>query len=368
MAVPEKKVGAMNDSATKGGGDFRFFHAMMLIVLLALLPACGGGGGGVDVTPPDTNLDYVLGPPRAGVAALTVTGPLSKFTLSSNPPILELPVITGTFDTATLDTTIADNITVPILWADTVTPSDNSLFGNLEVFASQPFRWNGASDPTAGEFLITSRNGFFPGRIRARVTTAGGGGVQIAYDDNADGTYGPDVFYAWGSFHDLWTDDLKPIHERASSFVYSMRQTIYSLMDLSMETTNAIEDHRAELQAAGSDNAIQVECDALPGALPGSYSIVWTDVNGNGQIDFDLSGAQEHDTFTFTIDQCWIDDPSDPEDLLLDGVLGLNYYEPHLQWGPVFDNLVVTPTLDNVAVPGSAMTVNGGFSLFIAGY
>jgi hypothetical protein len=359
----------MNDSTSKGGGEYRFFHAMMFLGVLALLSGCGGGGGGgVDVTPPSTNLDYILGPPRAGVAPLTVTGPLSKFTLSSNPPTMELPLITGTFNTATLDTTIADNAAVPILWADTATPSDNSLFGNLEVFASQPFRWNGASDPTAGEFLITSRNGIFPGRIRARVSTAAGGGVQTAYDDNADGTYGSDVFYAWGSFHDLWKDVSKLIHERASSFVYSVRQTIFSLMDLAMETTNAIEDHRAELQAAGSDNAIQVECDALPGGSPGSYSIAWTDVNGNGKIDYDLSGAQQHDTFTFTINQCWIDDPSDPEDLLLNGVIEMDYYEPHLQWGPVFDNLVVTPTSDNVAIPGSAITVNGGFSLFVPGY
>jgi hypothetical protein len=34
----------------------------------------------------------------------------------------------------------------------------------------------------------------------------------------------------------------------------------------------------------------------------------------------------------------------------------------------VFENLVVTPTLNNAAVPGEAMTVNGGFSLFIPGF
>jgi hypothetical protein len=38
----------MNDSASKGGGDFRFFHTMVLLGILALLPACGGGGGGDD--------------------------------------------------------------------------------------------------------------------------------------------------------------------------------------------------------------------------------------------------------------------------------------------------------------------------------
>ena len=38
----------MNDSASKGGGGFRFFHTMVLLGILALLPACGGGGGGVD--------------------------------------------------------------------------------------------------------------------------------------------------------------------------------------------------------------------------------------------------------------------------------------------------------------------------------
>lgn len=358
----------MNDSASKGGGDFRFFHTMVFLGILALLSACGGGGGGgVDVTPPSTNLDYVLGPPRGPVPRLTVTGPSSKFLLASIPPVSDGPYMAGTIDTATGATTIADNAAVPILWPDTATPSDQPLFGNLTVTVSRAFHWNGASDPTAGEFLITSRNGFFPGTIRARVIT-GGAGVRSEYDSGNDGTYEESADDPWGSFHDLWGDGTKPLFRRVASFVFYTREATFSVMELSMETTNVIEDHRAALQAAGSDNAISVECDALPGQSPGSYTIVWTDVNGNGQIDYDLSAAQKNDTFTFTINQCWVDDPSDPEDLLLAGVIRLSYYEPNLQWGTVFENLVMTPTLNNAAVPGEAMAVNGGFSLFIPGF
>jgi hypothetical protein len=272
----------------------------------------------------------------------------------------------GTFDKETLDTTITDNAAVPVLSVATATPSDQPLFGNLEVTVSQTFRWNGASDPTAGEFLITSGNEFFPGTIRARVTVQSGAqGVLSEYDDNNDGIYEPGVFHPWNAFYDLWEENTAPLYQRISSFVYSTRETAFSLMDMSMQVTNAIEDNRAALQAAGSDNAVQVACDALPGAQPGSYTIVWTDVNGNGVID---SVGPQYDTLTITINHCWMDNPSDPEDLLLDGVIQLAYYEQHVQWGIIFNNLVVTPTLNNGAVLGSAITVNGGFSLLIPGY
>lgn len=353
----------MNDSESKDGGNFRYFQAVVMIGLLALLPACGGGGGGdVDVTPPSTNLDYILGPPRGPVPRLTVTGPQSKFTLTPLEPLY----MRGTYDKETLETTITDNAAVPILWADTATPTGAPLFDNLSITVSQAFRWKGASDPTAGEFLITSPTNF-TGTIRAQVIP-GGGGVRAEYDGNNDGTIDNTVSVAWGSFHDLWADGTKPLFQRVASFVFYTREAIFPMMELSMEMTNVIEDLRAALQAAGSDNAISVECDALPGEPPGSYSIVWTDVNGNGQIDCDLSGAQQYDTFAFTINQCWIDDPSDPEDLLLDGIIRLVYYEPKIQWSPVFENLVVTPTLNNGTELGPAMTVNGGFSLFIPGY
>jgi len=359
----------MNDSTSKRCGNFRLFHPMVLLGLLALLPACGGGGGDVAPDTPPTKLDYVFGPPRGPFPRLTVTGPQSKFILTSIPPASDGPYMAGTFDSKTLDTTIADNAAVPILWPDTTTPTGDPLFGNVSVTVNQAFRWNGADDPTAGEFLITSRNGIFPGTIRARVL-AGGAGVRAEYDSNNDGAIDNAVSEVWGSFHDLWADGTKPLFQRVASFVFYTREATFSMIELSMETTNVIEDHRAELQAAGSDNAIAVACDALPGTpnQPGSFSIVWTDVNGNGQIDYDTSPAQQNDTFTFTINQCWTDDPSDPDDLLLDGVIRLVYYEPHLQWGTVFDNLVVTPTLNNVVIPGSATTVNGGFSLFVPGF
>ena len=361
----------MNGSSGPVGAFGTTLSKLALLGALAFLPSCGGGGGGgVDVTPPSTNLRYVLGPPRAGVAPLTVEAGESKFTLSSNPPAIELPSIRGTYDTATLDATIDDNAVLPILWADTATPTDNPLFGNLEVVASKPFRWNDANDPTSGEFLITSRDGFFPGKIRAGVSTAGGAGVRTGYDSANDGIYEQEASETWGSFYGLWEDDTKPLFQRVASFVFYTREAIFSVMELSMETVNTIEDHRAELQAAGSDNAIQVDCDALPGApnQPGSFSIAWTDVNGNGVIDHDLSGAGKHDTFTFMIGQCWIDDPTDPEDLLLDGVIRIAYYEPSVQWGPVFENLVITLTRNNKVVYASPVTVNGGFSLLIPGY
>ena len=304
---------------------------MVLIGLLALLPACGGGGGGGDVAPdtPRTNLNYIFGPPRAGVGPLDGNGvPVEVH------PVDRQRMVPGCPEPSTrkqLDTTIADNVAVPIVWPDTATPTGDPLFGNLSVTVSQTFRWNGADDPTAGELLITSRNAFFPGTIRMRVLP-GGAGIRTEYDSGNDGTYEEGVSDSWGSFYDLWADDSKPLFERVSSFVYYMRQGVFSLIDLSMQTTLVIEDNRTALEAAGSGNAIRVGCDSLQGPPPGYYDIVWTDVNGNGVIDNDLPPGN-HDTFTLTLQQCWANDPSDPEDMLLDGVIRLAYYEPHRAMG-----------------------------------
>jgi len=300
---------------------------------------------------------------------LTVTGSRSRFILASIPPASDGPYMTGTFDKATRDTTIPDNAAVPILWPDTSTPAGDPMFGNLSIAVSRTFRWNGADDPTEGELLITSRDASFPGRIRVKVfVQSGAPGMMSEYDDDNDGTFEQGAFHPWQDFYYLWEEDSNPPYQRISSFVYYMRQGIFSLIDISMRTANAIESHRAALEAAGSGNAVRVECDALPGGPnpPGHYDIVWTDGNGNGVIDNTSAGLR--DTFTLTLQQCWVDDPSDPEDLLLDGVVRFDYYEPHVQWGSVFDDLVMTRTLNNAVVPGSAMNVSGGFSLLIPGY
>lgn len=339
-------------------------------VLSVLLPSCGGGGGGdVEQTPPTTNLEYTLGGPRAGTAPLTVTGPASKFTLGSDPPAQELPLIRGRWDTETLDATIAGDPDNVIFWADTLTPADGPLFGNLSVSASETFRWNGADDPTAGEFLIRSRDGSFPGTIRAQVTSQGGAaGVLSRYDAGNDGTYESSAFSPWSAFGDSWEDGGLPLYQRAASFVFHARQATFSAFEFSIEATIYVEDLRAELLAAGSGSAVPVNgvCGTLPGApgQPGTFSVTWTDVNGNGQIDYDSSGGL-WDTFTFAISQCRVDDPDDSASFLLNGVMRLVYYEKPFQWGVAFDGFVAAPVVNDAVVPDSATTFDGGFSVMM---
>lgn len=351
-------------------GDFPIVFIMLVAAFWALLASCGGGGGGdVEQTPPTTNLEYTLGGPRAGTAPLTVTGPASKFTLGSDPPAQELPLIRGRWDTDTLDATITGDPDNVIFWADTLTPADGPLFGNLSVSASETFRWNGADNPTAGEFLIRSRDGFFPGTIRAQVTSQGGSaGVLSRYDAGNDGTYESSAFSPWAAFGDLWEDGGLPLYQRVASFVFHTRQATFSAFEFSIEATIYVEDLRADLLAAGSDNAVQVAdvCGALPGApgQPGTFSVTWTDVNGNGQIDYDASGGL-WDTFTFAISQCRVDDPDEAESFLLDGVMRLVYYERPFQWGVSFDNFIATSVANDAVVPESAATFNGGFSVMM---
>ncbi|MEW6721501.1 MAG: hypothetical protein AB1346_13725 [Thermodesulfobacteriota bacterium] len=353
----------------RGNGHLRNFR-IVCIACAACLFCCGGGGGGVDVTPPTTNLDFVLGPTRGPTPPLTVTSGGSSFTLASNPPVQEMPLIRGTWDTETLNATVTGDPDNVILWADTTGPAGQPLFGSLSVVASRTVRWNGGDDPTAGEYTVTSRDAAFPGRVRARVSLQGAtAGVTAEYDAGGDGIYEESAFTPWAGFGDLWADGAAPLYQRVSSYVFFTRDVLFSAMDFSIQATLFVEDLRGALLAAGSDNAVAVSgvCAPLSGVAgqPGTFTLAWTDVNGNGQIDYDLSGAGLWDTFTFTISQCWIDDPADPEDFLLDGALRFAYYERNLQWSPVFDNLVVTRTLNGAVVPDATATYNGGFSVFM---
>lgn len=353
-----------------GRKDRRF---LLVVVMLAsavalIFSSCGGGGGGdVEETPPTTNKEYSLAGPRAGTPQLTVTGPGSKFTLGTDPPAQELPLIRGRWDMDTLDATITGDPDNVIFWADTLTPADGTLFGNLSVTASQTLRWNGADNPSEGEFLIRSRDGSFPGTIRARVASgSGGAGVLSSYDAGNDGTYESSAFSPWPAFGDLWEDGSSPLYQRVASFVFHTRQTIFSAFEFSIEATQIVEDLRADLLAAGSGNAVRVDgmCGTLPGTpgQPGTFSVAWTDVNGNGRIDYDISGGL-WDTFTFAVSQCRVDDPDDPQDFLLDGVMRLVYYEQPFQWGVAFDSFVATSILNDALVPDSAEMFNGGFSV-----
>ncbi|MBE0569345.1 MAG: hypothetical protein IH576_01765 [Deltaproteobacteria bacterium] len=106
------------------------------------------------------------------------------------------------------------------------------------------------------------------------------------------------------------------------------------------------------------------DTDTLDASIAGDPDnvILWTDTAAQaGQRLFgNLSVVASQ-----TVRRNGADDPADSEDFLLDGVLRFAYYGQNFQWSPVFENLVVTPTPDNIVIPDSMTIYDGGFSVMM---
>jgi hypothetical protein len=326
----------------------------------AIIGSGGGGGGGDETTSSSTTLNYTLSGPRAPVPALSASAQGGTLSVSfpSNSPVQDLPWMTGTYDTTTLDV-VLNSSADPVAWADmTGVP-----FGNVEIKVTQTFRWNNSNEPTVGEMTVTSRDGTFPGTIKIAVTSSPAPGVNISWDSDNNGTFetGP-VFHTWDNFDVLWENAGTDLWQRVASATYSMRAILYENAHLAIETFATIEDIFDQLQSYGPGATLIGTCSPNPpvGAWTNQIQVRWNDLDGSGTISL-------NDSFTFTFDNCWVDDPGNDIDQVLNGEMDFLNYDRHVQACPAFVNLVANETNASGVIAGSDITFNGGLCLFIPG-
>ena len=337
--------------------NYRSYAALGIVALFGVVTvSCNsGGGGGDDGGGTQTStLNYYLDMPRAGTPSLSVqmAGLNTTFNNLSARGTLIQAVAPATENAVTLSSS-----TTPV-----VSLATGTLFGDLPVMVTQTFSWTGSNHPTAGEFTVTLGAN---GSVRSTVLP-GGAGVRVAlYDINNVQLATED--YSWANFEVLWEDDNASTYKRVASFVYGARSFLYDQVDTALEAMYMIEDNRAALQAAGSDQPLVANCSTNPppGIGQNTVTMTWTDVDGSGTINHNPAGGL--DTIHFTFNGCWVDDPADDIDAVLNGMLRFNYYEPHLQWGVAYIEFVVTETDMNGPIQGSGMTINGGFAFLAAG-
>lgn len=144
-------------------------------------------------------------------------------------------------------------------------------------------------------------------------TCTGGPGVNI-YDDMA--LLG---CYTWDEFEQLFDDPTASQAEQLASFGFQAIGFLFEQTDLVTEVLGLIDDNQADLKQAGT---ITEMCDAFADAglaapagtvNQGMRTLSWIDANSNGQVG-------PGDDFVGTLDECWVNDPTDDIDEILNGV------------------------------------------------
>ena len=173
---------------------------------------------------------------------------------------------------------------------------------------------------------------------------------------------GPDTF-TWAEFESL-VGSAAPEYQQVAAYAYAARGFVFEQAALEIDALEIITSRDAELAQA----PVVLSCDRFPPAsgTAGTITYTWIDASGDGDLN-------PGDSFAIAFNQCWVNDPGDDIDKLLNGAATLSGYtesiEPSLWIGGdmTFSNLVVTETEETS--PGTfttldSVTVNGGFQVF----
>jgi len=276
------------------------------IVLSTFLAACGGGGGGGD----------------SGGGAIT------------DDPAPPMPTIVsfgiGTKDVAPLTFTVANVADVSIAytllgfngtWNRTAQAyslsgrtnvlSGPNLFGDFVVQTIEPLTWAGDNPPGAGKMeVLTVATSKYP-LLLPVVTTIDGMAPPVLLGYGAD-----TVRYDWDTYLSLWPDDTEPTQWRVASFGATALSLAIDRVRAVLDLMAFINGNDRAIAAAGAAG-LETACSPRPGATTGSRRIALA--NPDGELN-------PGDGLVVTYTNCWIDDPTDDIDLLLDGTITMSGY------------------------------------------
>ncbi|HEY7585290.1 MAG TPA: hypothetical protein VH866_02130 [Candidatus Deferrimicrobiaceae bacterium] len=327
--------------------------AVILATLLlgAVLNACGGGGGGDTASDAPTVLPssfiYQIRPLAGGPLTAAAGTETLQFTgLNMN----------GTYDRTTEEVTLINGGNPGPL----VTLVSSGL-GTLPLGVIEELRWVGGQDPTRGVYTVVSSATNY---IRVAVDNTVPG---VKVDQMVDGLSTGSGTFPWLEFENLY-GTAAPAYQQTACYTYGARGLIFEQAGHMIDAIELITSREGEL-AAGP---VTVLCDPYPppAGARGTIRYEWIDASGDGTVG-------SNDTFAITFDQCWVDDPADDIDKILNGSAMLSQFADSAE-APVvvggdmsFSNFVITET-EEVA-PGvfttltDTFTINGGFELYFFG-
>jgi hypothetical protein len=337
------------------------------IVGLASILATGGGGGGDDGFDGGDDGDVNILPTYGySISALPDESPL-MVALDTTEGIYLISVdfsdtLSGTVDTGFVG---EDDVVLPgrIIEAGSHIAIDSdagqTLLGAFTVTVIEDVEFTFDNPPSSGAVAVE----FETESIRAQIVS---GGVELSLNG------GTATFFGWDAFDDVLGDSMAPDWQRRGALGLSGLDFVYEQALGVVDALNLIDDFLA------SSNPLEQMCDSFMGTPPvgvltqGMFTLTWL---GSGSV-------QPGDDFRWQFTDCWVDDPFDDVDQVLNGGIDLLGYtsvesggnltrtgfEPYLMsdGGVVFDNFetveVVEDGLGNFAIePGTRVTLNGGF-------
>jgi hypothetical protein len=367
--------------------QFLRFTGLTVVILFGILTTFGSGGGGDNEGGGTSigllgtyNFNLNRGYDSSGVLSdgifVTISDTPSNITLRVDPH----PVV-GSFncDTNTGECNLARLNTGTFL--DVYDENATIFVGDLHIQILDQVIYGVSGLPVIGRIQIESvaaPDGLGEGFIQIEMTScATGAGVNL-YDNGALVDC-----YTWDQFEQLLDTSLDPI-EQLASFGYQVIHFLFEQVDFVTQIFGYIDDYDVDLEQAGT---ISEMCDAFSAAgltAPsgvvdqGLRSLSWIDSNSNGTLG-------PGDSFTGSLDECWVNDPTDTVDQLLNGLgdfigyienidqnrevitaIGFTSVSPPTPGGVFFTGFTIGETEETS--PGNAEITNvvgleGGFSI-----
>jgi len=265
--------------------------------------------------------------------------------------------VSGTGDVTLLSTTTNAGSSFTMTGTSTV-PGLEALNATAAVSVTSAINANVFDDPSSGSFEITTTPPL--GTITVDIS---GTGVDISLDG------GTPTSYTWEDFTDLLGSPSAQPHEQVAALVGGAFEFIY---ELALEAA----DNLDELELITLNNPTIEQCDMFTGTQPppilaqGQVTVTWT---GSGEL---LPGQD----FNFDFDDCWLDDPTDDSDELLNGVIQAESYIEDVDASNTitrvgferirFVDYTMAETEEDMGVftidPLATATINGGFTLIFS--
>jgi hypothetical protein len=248
---------------------------------------------------------------------------------------------------------------------DLVVSSDGQLplDGTVAVILTEDLIFDViGAPPTSGAFDVV-----IPAETITVTVVAGG--VELSLNG------GEAVSYTWDELANLLDDEAQETWLLRASLAVGAAEFLY-------EYFFNVADILDELELATLTNPLIESCDMFTGSPPdgvlpqGEITVTWT---GSGELS-------NGDDFTWGFNQCWIDEPNDVTDELLDGTVLLENYTETVNFdtntlfeigfgglsgqpgGVIFD-LTVSETVEDNGVftisPDDIITITGGFAMII---
>lgn len=330
-----------------------------LLVVCAALSACGGGGGddGGDVDVADDPAPPLPAVVRFGVgtkdaAPLTFTAGIGPAPVAIAYPLLGF---SGTWNRTADAYTMAGNTAVN---SSPVPP----LFGSFNNQIVEALAWVGSRSPTAGKLEQITPAGspfFLPNPVQSTVTA---NGVTLTYPGQASLVVDFDTFIA------LWADDTQPVPWRVASFGGTAMALAVDRVRMALDLMAFVNANDTAISAAGAAG-LQTACSPRPGAAAGTRRVALADPDGE---------LNPGDGLVVTYTNCWVDDPTNDIDQLLDGTIRLNNYIENATGARAFvstgfdelrfESLTMRETETaggTVSVDPTAIVTTGTLSLFV---